>query len=676
MKSQLTSIDWVTDAVRDRRLKHNTAPTWAIVSAIQSWLVLLLVGVTVGVMAATINVSHQWLAGLREGVCYTGFYLNKYFCCWQMEAGDECNEWVPWATVLGVRMEFAFYWLQYLLYVLLGVVFASCSALLVREHAPFAAGSGIPELKSIQCGFILHGFLNVKTLLIKSIGLVLSVASGLSLGKEGPLVHIAACCGHLYCQLFTKFRYNEARQREVSSAAVAAGITVAFGAPIGGVLFSLEEISYYFPYKTMWRSFFCAIAAAVTLRFMNPFRTGKLVMFQTTFTNDWHAFDVAGFVFLGVLGGLFGAFFNKLVLAIVDVRNRNATVGRYPILQVAAVSLLTSVVSYTNIFMRVDTTELVSYLFRECKDGDFEGICDQRVFGSTAGLVFLAGLAKIFLTLLCVGLHIPAWIYMPTMAIGACTGRAIGMFVQTLHSQFPTLFVFASCPVDPEAHCITPGKYALVGAAAAMGGVTRTSVSLVVIMLELTGALSMIIPIMLAVTVSKWVGDAFTHEGLDTALVKHLGYPFIDNRRHKPNYAESASSTNIVSKMTPTNELTLLYAEGMPLSDVEGVLRKRVTGYPVVDTNHVLKGYMLRRDLRTFISILKNRTSQEITVTFLHTNRRDMDGGYLVSRSPTIITVHTPYDMVLDLFSRMGMNTILITHHGQLQGIITKKDIL
>jgi chloride channel 3/4/5 len=48
---------------------------------------------------------------------------------------------------------------------------------------------------------------------------------------------------------------------QILSASAAAGISVAFGAPIGGVLFSLEEASYYFPLKTLWRSFFCAMVA-------------------------------------------------------------------------------------------------------------------------------------------------------------------------------------------------------------------------------------------------------------------------------------------------------------------------------------------------------------------------------------------------------------------------------
>ena len=53
---------------------------------------------------------------------------------------------------------------------------------------------------------------------------------------------------------------------------------VAFGAPIGGVLFSLEEVSYYFPPKVMWRSFWCATVAAITLKSLDPFGNGSIVM--------------------------------------------------------------------------------------------------------------------------------------------------------------------------------------------------------------------------------------------------------------------------------------------------------------------------------------------------------------------------------------------------------------
>lgn len=106
-------------------------------------------------------------------------------------------------------------------------------------------------------------------------------------------------------KLSSPLRKNEARKREVLSAASAAGISVAFGSPIGGVLFSLEQLSYYFPDKTMWQSFVSAMVAAVTLQLMNPFRTGKLVLYQVKYTRGWHDFEMVPFAVLGILGVCF-----------------------------------------------------------------------------------------------------------------------------------------------------------------------------------------------------------------------------------------------------------------------------------------------------------------------------------------------------------------------------------
>jgi len=119
-----------------------------------------------------------------------------------------------------------------------------------------------------SAGFVIHGYLGGRTLFIKSIGLALSVGSGMSLGKEGPLVHIASCVGNIVSRYFVQYENNEGtsvvlylsltcvyqtcstgKRREILSAASAAGVAVAFGAPIGGVLFSLEEVSYFFPPK-------------------------------------------------------------------------------------------------------------------------------------------------------------------------------------------------------------------------------------------------------------------------------------------------------------------------------------------------------------------------------------------------------------------------------------------
>ena len=66
-------------------------------------------------------------------------------------------------------------------------------------------------------------------------------------------------CDVLQCDTICMYFLNEGKKRELLSGAAAAGMSVGFGAPVGGVLFSLEEVSSFFPPKTMWRSFFCAI---------------------------------------------------------------------------------------------------------------------------------------------------------------------------------------------------------------------------------------------------------------------------------------------------------------------------------------------------------------------------------------------------------------------------------
>ena len=278
-----TTIDWVQDAAREqlrrkarRKQRSNIGAagaragsrrvflgrgrgTWrrAIAEAYdagQAWIVVTLVGAAIGLNAAFLNIVTEWLSDIKLGHCTTAFYLNESFCCWGAESG--CAEWKRWSN---------FSLLNYASYILFAAVFALTAARLVKSFAPYAAGSGISEMKCIIAGFVMKGFLGFTTLFIKSIGLPLAIASGLSVGKEGPCVHYAVCTGNVISRFFDKYRRNAAKTREILSASAAAGVGVAFGSPIGGVLFSLEEMSSQFPLKTLWRSYFCALVATAVL---------------------------------------------------------------------------------------------------------------------------------------------------------------------------------------------------------------------------------------------------------------------------------------------------------------------------------------------------------------------------------------------------------------------------
>ena len=109
------------------------------------------------------------------------------------------------------------------------------------------------------------------------------------------------------------------------------------GAPIGGVLFSLEEVSYYFPLKTMWRSFFCALVAAFVLRSINPFGNEHLVMFYVGTSRPWILFELIPFLIIGMGGGIIGAVFIKFNIKWCQ-RRKSSSFGRHPIFEVLVIT--------------------------------------------------------------------------------------------------------------------------------------------------------------------------------------------------------------------------------------------------------------------------------------------------------------------------------------------------
>jgi chloride channel 3/4/5 len=105
-----------------------------------------------------------------------------------------------------------------------------------------AAGSR--RSKTILSSFVIPHFLDLKVLIVKAVGATFAVVTGMCLGKEGPFVHISTCAGWLVASLFPKYSENGRKTREMLSVACSAGLSITFGAPIGGVLFSYEARNY------------------------------------------------------------------------------------------------------------------------------------------------------------------------------------------------------------------------------------------------------------------------------------------------------------------------------------------------------------------------------------------------------------------------------------------------
>jgi chloride channel 3/4/5 len=115
---------------------------------------------------------------------------------------------------------------------------------------------------------------------------------------------------------------------------------------------------------------------------------------------------------------------------------------------------------------------------------------------------------KVQLQLLTTLQKVPAGIYVPSMVVGGLGGRIIGHLVQWTVLRFPTSPVFGNCAAHVTGRsCITPGVYALIAAGSTMCGVTRLSVTLAIILFELTGSLDYVLPFSLAILVAKWTAD-------------------------------------------------------------------------------------------------------------------------------------------------------------------------
>ncbi|KAF2204045.1 chloride channel protein [Delitschia confertaspora ATCC 74209] len=695
-----TTIDWVQDAAREslrRKAKRKEAATflergeggkgwrrkvWESYDAGQAWIVVTLVGAAIGVNAAFLNIVTEWLSDVKLGYCSTAFYLNENFCCWGAENG--CPEWKRWSN----------FWLaNYIVYISFAALFAFTSAILVKSFAPYAAGSGISEIKCIIAGFVMKGFLGAWTLVIKSIGLPLAIASGLSVGKEGPSVHYAVCTGNVISRFFDKYRRNAAKTREILSACAAAGVGVAFGSPIGGVLFSLEEMSNYFPLKTMWRSYFCALIATAVLAAMNPFRTGQLVMFQVKYDRSWHFFEILFYLVIGVFGGLYGAFVIKWNLRVQAFRKRY--LSTYPVYEAVFLAVITAIICYPNMFLRIDMTESMEILFLECEGGhDYDELCERK---NRWHMIFSLALATIVRTLLVIisyGCKVPAGIFVPSMAIGASFGRMVGIIVQHLHESFPKSTFFAAC--GPDGPCITPGTYAFLGAAAALSGIMHITVSVVVIMFELTGALTYILPTMIVVGVTKAIGERFGKGGIADRSIWFNGYPFLDNKEEH--------TFGVPVSQVMISRVISLPATGLELRALERIIKENdVQGYPIVETpqSKILLGYIGRTELRyaierakrdqmatghaqcVFSSTSESQTLRATTpgssipsVTFDSMSVPTVDFSRFIDPTPLTVHPRLSLETVMELFKKMGPRVILIEYRGRLTGLVTVKDCL
>ncbi|KPP59232.1 chloride channel protein 1-like [Scleropages formosus] len=433
--------------------------------------------------------------------------------------------------------------LQYLAWVTYPMVLIMFASLFCHLVAPQSIGSGIPELKTILRGVVLKEYLTLKAFVAKVIGLTAGLGSGMPVGKEGPFVHIASICAAVLSKIMSIFSgvyENPYGYADILTVGCAVGVGCCFGTPLGGVLFSIEVTSTYFAVRNYWRGYFAATFSAFIFRVLSVWNKDAVTitaLFRTNFRMEF-PFDLQelpAFAIIGISCGFLGAFFVFLNRQVVLVMRRQTALTRFltkhRLIYPAVVTLVIATLTFPPGFGQFMAGELMP---RECITSLFDNFTWTKIWGSPPppGLgrsaVWLHPQVNVFIILLLffvmkfwmsavsTTMPIPSGAFMPVFILGAAFGRLVGEIMATL---FPNGILF-----DGIVYRILPGGYAVIGAAAMTGAVTHT-VSTAVICFELTGQISHILPMMVAVILANMVAQGLQPSLYDSIIqVKKLPY--------------------------------------------------------------------------------------------------------------------------------------------------------
>uniref|UniRef100_A0A803L4Y9 Chloride channel protein n=1 Tax=Chenopodium quinoa TaxID=63459 RepID=A0A803L4Y9_CHEQI len=441
------------------------------------WGLALLIGLTTGLIGFFNNIAVENISGFKLLLTNKLMLQGSYFKAFLAFAG-------------------------------LNITFAAAAGSLCAFLAPAAAGSGIPEVKAYLNGVDAPSILAPITLFVKIFGSVLGVSAGFVVGKEGPMVHTGACIANLL---------GQGGSRKWRSA-------------------------------LLWRTFFTTAVVAIVLRSFiqycwngkcGLFGQGGLIMYDVSKeVSSYGSYDILAVIFLGVIGGVMGSFYNYLVdkvLRTYSVINEKGPSFR--VLLVIIISVLTTCCAFglpwlvsctpcpTDSANECPTIgEIGHYKSFQCPSGSYNDLASlflttsddaiRNLFSNTIirefqmSSLFIFFVTIYFLGIVTYGIAVPAGLFIPVILAGSVYGRIVGR-------------VFHSVSV------LDTGLFSLLGAASFLGGTMRMTVSLCVILLELTNNLLLLPLVMIVLLISKSVADCF-NRGVYDQIVKLKGLPYLE----------------------------------------------------------------------------------------------------------------------------------------------------
>lgn len=668
------------------------------------WFIMFLIGVITGLIACLIDFGVSKASGLK----FT--FIKKHL--------DSC-------------VKYHCLWLAFIVWIGFNATFCLAGSLATAIIAPVASGSGIPQIKCFLNGVKVPGVVRLKTLIVKVFGVVCAVAGGLAVGKEGPMIHSGAVVAAGISQgrsSSLKFDLNmleyfrtDTEKRDFVSGGAAAGVAAAFGAPVGGVLFSLEEGASFWNQALTWKIFFCSMVSSFTLNVIQSYERKHpwdlsypgLINFGTFNFNDYSGLELIIFMFMGVFGGILGAIFNCLNHKLSLFRQRYIK-NSLKVLETIIVSMVTAALCF-----------LIIYHLQDCQpmkeapaQYNIQFFCDDGQYSATATMIlqtpeeivknlfheqtssfsplalFFICLCYFFMSLWTYGLMIPSGLFIPCFLIGGAWGRILGL---TLRNTFPgTKFA-------------DPGKYALIGAAAMLGGVVRMTISLTVIIIEATANISYGLPIMLTIIMAKWIGDFF-NEGIYDIHIHLGGVPLLG---WEPSYFAACMSANEVM----SHPVTVLRTVERVDRIMQILQYETHNGFPVVDnydpyapversnleriqTFGTYRGMILRNQLLVLLKMKAFNEREDLYHTIRNFRNKDfreeyprfqpihkinvspreremhIDLTHFMNAGAYTVAYNSTYPRIFRLFRALGLRHVtVIDDKHRVCGIVTRKDL-
>ncbi|PNH87009.1 H(+)/Cl(-) exchange transporter ClcA [Vibrio diazotrophicus] len=332
---------------------------------------------------------------------------------------------------------------------------------LVHRFAPEAAGSGIPEIEGAMDGIRPVRWWRV--IPVKFFGGMGALGSGMVLGREGPTVQMGGAIGRMISDVFRV--KNEDTRHSLLASGAAGGLAAAFNAPLAGIMFVVEEMRPQFRYSLI--SIRAVIISAVSANIVFRMINGQEAVITMPEYDAPELKALGLFLFLGMLFGIFGVIFNRLITLSQDifVRIHKNQRKRYLITG----SLLGGFFGLTLLYVP------------ELTGGGISFIPDITNGSYSATVLLLLFIGRIFTTVICFGSGAPGGIFAPMLALGTLFGYAFGLIAKSL---FPELD-------------IEPGMFAIAGMGALFCATVRAPITGILLVIEMTGNYNLILPLII-----------------------------------------------------------------------------------------------------------------------------------------------------------------------------------